>query len=185
MATLENREEREVLDRLYRAYHRTLIRYLRRMCRCPERAEDLAQVAWLKLLQARGRGLGAGLTEAELRAYLFATARNAFLDEYTRKHEALRARPTDPDRLDALGARLEWAPAPDTELERSEVCARVAAALRSLPVEQRRVIRLWMSGTSIKLMAAACRAPTDTVLSRKKYAFVRLRRALAAVAAPA
>jgi DNA-directed RNA polymerase specialized sigma24 family protein len=44
------------------------------------------------------------------------------------------------------------------------------------------VIVLWMAGTSIKDMAAACRAPTDTVLSRKKYAVARMRRSLADLA---
>ena len=44
-----------------------------------------------------------------------------------------------------------------------------------LPAEQRKVILLWSQGASIREMAAACDAPTDTVLSRKKYAVARLR----------
>jgi RNA polymerase sigma factor (sigma-70 family) len=178
MTTIENHSEHELFDRLYGAYNRTLVRFLARMTRCPERAEDLAQVAWLRLLQARGRGLCAVNDEAELRAYLFTVARNAFLDEYTRKHEALRARPTEPGQLDALAARVDVAPGPEAELERGEIRARVAAALQDLPPEQGQVVRLWMAGTSIREMAATCRAPADTVLSRKKYAFVRIRRNL-------
>jgi RNA polymerase sigma-70 factor (ECF subfamily) len=185
MTMIETRAERELFERLYRAYHRALLRFLARMTRCPERAEDLAQVAWLKLLQARARGMCALTGEAELRAYLFTVARNAFLDEYTRKHEALRARPTEPAQLDVLAARLDAVPGPDAELERGEMQAQVALALQGLPAEQRQVIGLWMTGTSIKDMACACRAPVDTVLSRKKYAFVRIRRSLGEQAAHA
>lgn len=179
MTTIEARAERELFERLYRAYHRVLVRFLARMTRCPERAEDLAQVAWLKLLQARARGACAAVEEAELRAYLFTVARNAFLDEYTRKHEALRARATEPAQLESLAARVDAFPGPEEDVERGQAKARLLIALRGLPAEQRQVIRLWMAGTSIKEMAAACRAPTDTVLSRKKYAFARMRRSLA------
>ncbi len=179
MTTIEIRAERELFERLYRSYHRQLLRFLGRMTRCPERAEDLAQAAWLKLLQARTRGMCTCANDAELRAYLFTVARNAFLDEYTRKHESLRSRPTEPAQLEALAMRQEGSPGPEQELELGETQAFVAFALRRLPPEQRRVIGLWMMGTSIKEMAATCGAPTDTVLSRKKYALARLRRSLA------
>jgi RNA polymerase sigma-70 factor (ECF subfamily) len=182
MTTIETRAEGELFDRLYRAYHRPLLRFLARMTRCPERAEDLAQVAWLKLLQARARGLCAATDDGELRAYLFTVARNAFLDEYTRKHESLRARPTEPSQLEALSGRVDALPGPEEDAARDQTQARLVFALGSLPDEQRRVIVLWMAGTSIKDMAAACRAPTDTVLSRKKYAVARMRRSLADLA---
>jgi DNA-directed RNA polymerase specialized sigma24 family protein len=44
-----------------------------------------------------------------------------------------------------------------------------------LPAEQRKVSLMWSQGASIREMAAACHAPRDTVLSRKKYAVARLR----------
>jgi DNA-directed RNA polymerase specialized sigma24 family protein len=51
----------------------------------------------------------------------------------------------------------------------------VCGAVSRLPAEQRKVIGLWSGGASIRDMASACRAPRDTVLSRKKYAVARLR----------
>lgn len=179
MTTIQIRAERELFERLYRTYHRQLLRFLGRMTRCPERAEDLAQAAWLKLLQARSRGMCTGAEDGQLRAYLFTVARNAFLDEFTRKHESLRAQPTEPAQLEALAVRWEALPGPEVEFERGQTRAFVAVALRGLPAEQRQVIGLWMVGTSIREMAATCGAPTDTVLSRKKYALARLRRSLA------
>lgn len=162
-----------VFEQLFTRHHAALVRFLTRMTRCPQRAEDLAQVAWLKVLSACNRGTCAASDENELRAYVFTVARNAFLDEYTRKHEALRTRCVDPFALDGLGTASD--PGPDQEVERMQVRAVVQGAVERLPAEQRRVIRLWSNGASIREMSAACCAPRDTVLSRKKYAVARLR----------
>ena len=175
MAKIESRQDRLLFERLYVAHHRLLVRYLTRMTRCAQRAEDLAQVSWLKLMSARDRGACTATGESELRAYLFTIARNAFLDEYTRKHEAIRTRSVDPGVLETLQCRQETDAGPDRELERLERRAMVRRAVAGLPAEQRRVIRMWSQGASIREMAAACAAPTDTVLSRKKYAVARLR----------
>jgi RNA polymerase sigma-70 factor (ECF subfamily) len=166
--------ERHLFERLYAEHHALLVRFLTRMTRCPQRAEDLAQVAWLKLLGARSRGACRCADEAEIRAYLFKVARNAFLDEYTRKHEATRTRCVDPGLLDDL-ATATGDSEPDRLAERQQVQAIVQEAVGKLPSAQRRVIRMWSNGASIREMTTACRAPRDTVLSRKKYAVARLR----------
>jgi RNA polymerase sigma-70 factor (ECF subfamily) len=169
------RTDDALLTQMFECYHALLVRYLTRMTRCPQRAEDLAQVAWLKLLGACSRGGCAGLDEPELRAYLFTIARNAFLDEYTRKHEAVRTCCVDPDMFDTLADPGHGGMAPEESLEQQQSALRVRRALATLPAEQRRVILMWVRGTSIKDMAASCHAPADTVLSRKKYGFARLR----------
>jgi DNA-directed RNA polymerase specialized sigma24 family protein len=60
---------------------------------------------------------------------------------------------------------------------------RIGQAIDALPAPQREVIRMWCAGTSIESMAARAAAPRDTVLSRKKYAFARMRQTLAPLAA--
>lgn len=167
--------ERSLFEQLYACYHPLLVRFLTRMTRCPQRAEDLAQVAWLKLLGARSRGACKADGETELRAYVFTVARNAFLDEYTRKHEAVRTRTVDPSLLDALINESTSAAGPDQAVECAEVNAILQSAVDQLPAEQRKVILMWSHGATIREMAAECDAPTDTVLSRKKYAVARLR----------
>jgi len=179
MFTRASEAERSLFEQLYACYHPLLVRFLTRMTRCPQRAEDLAQVAWLKLLGARSRGACKADGEAELRAYLFTVARNAFLDEYTRKHEAVRTRAVDPGLLDALINESSSAAGPDQAVECAEVNAILQSAVDHLPAEQRKVILMWSHGATIREMAAACDAPTDTVLSRKKYAVARLRGSLA------
>lgn len=175
MLTRVSEIERGLFERLYSSYHTMLVRFLTRMTRCPQRAEDLAQVAWLKLLGARSRGACKAATETDLRAYLFTVARNAFLDEYTRKHEAVRTRSVDPALLDALINESSSAAGPDQAVERDQLHDILQGAVGRLPAEQRKVILMWSQGASIREMAAECGAPTDTVLSRKKYAVARLR----------
>jgi len=168
------------IDQLYRRYHALLVRFLTRMTHSPERAEDLAQAAWLKLLGARNRGACASGEESELRAYLFTVARNAFLDEYTRKHGVVRTRTVDPGLLDALIDESGGSAGPEQEVERGQVHDLLQGAVDRLPAEQRKVIRMWSQGASIREMASACHAPRDTVLSRKKYAVARLRGSIGA-----
>lgn len=168
---------------LFQRHHAALVAFLTRLTRCPQRAEDLAQTAWLKLLIAHGRGSCSTLQDAELRAYLFTVARNTFLDECTRKHEAVRTSAVDPMLIDGLlNHRDPGEPGPDGVVEAQQVASLVRAAVGDLPAAQRRVISLWARGVSIRDMAIACTAPTDTVLSRKKYALARLRNRLTAAA---
>jgi RNA polymerase sigma-70 factor (ECF subfamily) len=172
----------DVLADLFVRYHAMLVRFMTRKTRCRQRAEDLAQAAWLKLLSALDRGLCGTRDSAELRAYLFEVAHNTWLDEYTRKHAESRTRSFDPNDLDRLRETGEGAPPPDELLQRAQVHALLRDAITALPVEQQRVIRLWCKGTSIREMAMTTRSPADTVLSRKKYAVARMRSALAGVA---
>ena len=166
---------------LYQRHHTALIRFLTRMTRCLQRAEDLAQGAWLKVLTARATGSCPANDENALRAYLYAVARNAFIDECTRKHDSVRTRLMAPGDLEAVAAAGS-SPGPEETLEREQLQRLIRRAVTTLPAEQRVVIDLWSRGTSIRDMAARTTAPVDTVLSRKKYAFGKLRRELVAVA---
>lgn len=172
----------EVFEVLYRRHRQPLVGYLTRLSRCRSQAEDLAQLAWLKLLDAMRRNAVPAADESGLRAYLYAIARNTFLDECTRRHDATRTRPIDPVSLEALLTHGEAVPGPDQDLQRSQSAAALSRALDDLPEEQRAVILMWCAGTSIEVMAVRSAAPRDTVLSRKKYALAHLRRRLAPLA---
>jgi RNA polymerase sigma-70 factor, ECF subfamily len=161
-----------LLAALYAHENPALLRYLTRLARCPERAADVAQAAWLKLLA----GLQAGtcqLTEtSELRAYLYVVARNTYLDEYTRKHEHRRVTATDPAQLPAVA---DEADRPDQALERLQMRRDLGRALAQLPQEQRRVMLGWSCGLGLTELARDEGAPVETIHSRRKYALARLR----------
>jgi RNA polymerase sigma factor (sigma-70 family) len=175
-------QPRDVLADLFSRYHAMLVRFLVRKTHCPQRAEDVAQAAWLKLLSALSRGLCGTRSVSELRAYVFEVAHNTWLDEYTRKHDEVRTRTFDPVDLERLCEGSAAGAGPDEEVQRSQVDGLLRSALTALPAEQQQVIRMWSQGTSIREMSRASAAPRDTVLSRKKYALARMRGALASAA---
>lgn len=160
-----------------------LQRFLTGLTRRPDLAEDLAQQLWLKLLEAARSGRFLPSDDACVRSYLFAAARNLFLDECVRKHASARTAAHDPQAIDAMLATDPLLPsdAVHAELEREQCAAAVTEAIQQLPAAQQAVIRHWMAGASIESMVAATGAPRDTVLSRKKYAFRHLKSALATV----
>jgi RNA polymerase sigma-70 factor (ECF subfamily) len=166
----------------YAEQHPQIIHYLTRLTRCRQRAEDLAQTVWLRLLTAQGRGDALPQDAAALRGYLFAAARNLFIDEYARKHGATRTRSADPHDFDGVADDGEIGGNPEDLAAREDLRTVVRDAIEKLPAEQMRVIDMWSQGSSIRQMARAAAAPVDTVLSRKKYAFARMRLELAEVA---
>jgi RNA polymerase sigma-70 factor (ECF subfamily) len=167
----------------YAEQHPQIIHYLTRLTRCRQRAEDLAQSVWLRLLTAQGRGDALPQDAAALRGYLFAAARNLFIDEYARKHGATRTRSADPHDFDSVADDSGVGSNPEDLAAREELRKVVRDAIDKLPAEQVRVINMWSQGSSIRQMASAAAAPVDTVLSRKKYAFARMRIELAGAVA--
>jgi RNA polymerase sigma factor (sigma-70 family) len=162
-------------------YGEMLRRFLLGLCRRPEVAADLTQQLWLKLLEAARAGRFLPVDDASLRSYLFAAARNLFLDECVRKHGSARTVCHDPQSMDALADRDSGhgVLAPEDQCHRAHVTATVQQAIQRLPDAQQAVIRMWMSGASIEAMVVATGSCRDTVLSRKKYAMRRLRAGLA------
>lgn len=162
-------------------YGDMLRRFLRSLTRRAEVAEDLSQQLWLKMLEAARAGRFLPDDDAAMRSYLFAAARNLFLDECVRKHGS--ARTVAHDAL-TIASLVESDPA-DGAADPANLChcAHVTGAVRQaidrLPESQRVVIRLWMAEQSIEAMVAATGACRDTVLSRKKYGLRRLRTSLA------
>jgi RNA polymerase sigma factor (sigma-70 family) len=160
-----------------------LVQYLRRQTRCRDTAEDLVQQLWLKLLDWTRRGRFVPSDDSGLRAFLFSSARNLYLDECVRKHSVSRTTRQPHEELERnLAAQVGSAPRPEDLIAAWQVRAVVDQALATLPGCQRDVVRLWMDDASIESMVAATRAPRDTVLSRKKYGLRKLRGSLEALA---
>lgn len=181
---LDDESEAQVaLGVLYGRYNDMLVQYLRRQTRCLDTAEDLAHQLWLKLLDWTRQGRFLPADEPGQRAFLFSAARNLYVDECVRKHAASRtARQPHEDLERELAERGAAGPGPDDLVAQQQARTLVARALEALPGVQREVVQLWMQEASIDGMVAVTRAPRDTVLSRKKYGFKRLRCALEALA---
>ncbi len=169
------------LDTAFHAHNEALLRYLRRLSRNEAIAEDVSQQSWLRLLSAQERGESLPPDGPDLRAYLFTVARHAFIDGYRRKHFERRTVRMKAKDLAYLAA-TEPTHGPEALAERSALETLIARALNELPLPQQQAVQLWQAGHDLRTICERAGAPRETVLSRKKYAFAKLRRRLANLA---
>lgn len=119
-------------------------------------------------------------------AWLFQVARNRITDLFRKKRPE---RFPEPTRIDANGQSLIFedllpstAAGPDAEFARSLVIEELEAALDELPEEQRDVfVAHEIDGRSFKELAEETGLSTNTLLSRKRYAVLHLRRRLQSI----
>lgn len=174
MRRFQERGDAAAFESLFRRHKAGLHQFLLRLSGSATAAEEVSQQTWLKVVelaeQRRYR------PAAPFRAALFSMARNHYFDEYVRRHGATRSIPLEdaevgelPDGDDDAGELVE-------RLERQ---AAVEQALGALPPAQAEVMALWMQGFELGEVARITGAPWHTVVSRKRYALAKLRRALA------
>ncbi|HEY1284033.1 MAG TPA: sigma-70 family RNA polymerase sigma factor [Steroidobacteraceae bacterium] len=152
-----------------------LTRYLKRLSRSSTIAEDIAQQAWLRMLDANARGVALPADKGEFRAVLFTAARNVYIDSYKRAHFEAHTTKLPHADLDRAIAGVSADPGPEPALAAAGAAELLGHAVERLPEQQRETIRMWSQGLDVETMARRSNAPRDTVLSRKKYAFAKLR----------
>jgi RNA polymerase sigma-70 factor, ECF subfamily len=160
---------------LFGRHRDPLLAYLRRVSGQPDIAEDVSQQAWLRLVETAQRGAYRSDPAASFRTFLFTLARNYYIDKHVRAHQH--------SHTTALDARHEASlpavdPSPDRLVADTQSSDALDLALRELPVEQRDVVALWSLDIDMDTIATIVQAPRDTVISRKKYALIKLRHAL-------
>ena len=133
MARVKQGDERAFADLVDRHKDR-LVNYLTRMTRNRERAEDLAQDAFVRVYRSAGRYRERG----QFQAFLFRIATNQLRTEERR---AARWRGLLPS-LAAEHRRREPIPSPQRAALGSEAVEAVTAALRRLPLHYRAAVTL-------------------------------------------
>lgn len=180
MLMLRFQRERDyaAFEQLFLRHKDPLLRFLVGLASNHAIAEDVSQRTWLKVIDAARRTAYAERPGVVFRTWLFAIARNEFIDEYKRKFAETRTVPL-PDNLHEAGAQgHDPAPDPSDLVHRQEMVRHLDEAMRTLPFEQREVVALWAAGVELDAIVAITGAPRDTVLSRRKYAIAKLRTAL-------
>jgi RNA polymerase sigma factor (sigma-70 family) len=142
-----------------------LRRFIRRRVRDPRDAEDILQDVFSALVEAN-RLL---MPIDHVTGWLFRVARNRIIDLF-------RARTPEQLELEDL---LSPDAGPEEEYVRTLQLEALEQAIAELPAEQRDVfIAHELEGRSFKEIAAATGVGVNTLLSRKRYAVLRLRERL-------
>jgi RNA polymerase sigma factor (sigma-70 family) len=172
----QNRRLSEVIER----ERRRLLNFIRTRVKDDEDAEDILQDVFFELIQAYR--LMKPIEQAG--AWLFRVARNRIIDRFRKKTaESLSEVPEGQEDTLALEALL---PSPDAGPEaayaRRVLLEELDAAIEELPEEQREVfVAHEIDGLSFHQMAERTGVNINTLLSRKRYAVLHLRRRLQAI----
>lgn len=176
--TAQNRRLSEVIQR----ERRRLFHFIRKRVDDQGDAEDILQDVFYELTEA----YRLMKPVEQVGAWLYRVARNRIIDRFRkRRPEGSGESPGNATGEDAL--RLEdLLPSPDAGPEalfaRRVLLEELDAALEELPEEQRDVfIAHEMDGRSFKQLAGETGLSINTLLSRKHYAVLHLRRRLQAI----
>ena len=155
-------------EQLVRRYREQLVRYLHRMCRSEQLAEELHQQTWLSVLENVKRfdsTSGGGF-----KAWLFRIATNKANDHWRSSGREWAAKD---------GLRLvseEHAPEAGAGLAATEQQEKLKAAIDQLPEAQKQVLLLrYYSGLKFVEIAQMLGCPLNTALGRMHKAMLKLK----------
>jgi len=176
-ARLRADQDARIADAVDREHSR-LRRFIRRRVPDPRDAEDILQDVWSELVEAN-RLL---MPIDHVTGWLFRVARNRIVDLF-RKQNAMHldaARGDDELLLDDVLPSSDAGP--EAVYERRVLLDALRRALDELPADQRAVfVAHEIEGKSFKEMAVESGVGVNTLLSRKRYAVMRLRERLRSV----
>ena len=173
-------EDRRIAEEFERQGSR-LRRFIRRRVGDPRDAEDVLQDVFAALVEAN-RLL---VPIDHVTGWLFRVARNRITDLFRRKKpDSLgdAAVVEDDERLPLEGLLPSPDAGPEALYARNLLLDELEMAIDELPVEQREAfVAHELEGRSFKEMAAETGVSVNTLLSRKRYAVLRLRKRLQGV----
>jgi RNA polymerase sigma-70 factor (ECF subfamily) len=158
-------------ETLYARHKGPLYRYLQRLCRDRDVANDLFQEVWSKVIASRERYE----VRAQFNTFLFRIAHNCAVDHFRRTGKVDAADLAEFEEV-LPGCETER---PDARLSQDQVKAAFKRALDELPAEQRDVFVLYEeSGLSLEEIGNITGVAMETAKSRLRYAVSKLRAAL-------
>ena len=165
---------------LLRRHRAPLFTFLLRMLGDRQKAEDLAQETFLRIV----KGAAAWEQRARFQTWLYTIARNLCVDQ-SRRDRFRRTDSLDQQGPDDEPAMVDSVPGREIDPSRGAESARLRPilqkALMALPAEQREVFILReQAGVPFKEIAGLVGVNENTVKSRMRYALEGLRKALLA-----
>ncbi len=175
-------EEDQRISEVVRREQSRLRNFIRRRVPDPRDAEDILQDVFYKLVEAN-RLL---MPIEHVTAWLFRVARNCITDLFRKRVPESFGDPAVADEDDEMVQLEDLLPSPDAGPEavyaRHVLLDELELAVDELPEEQRAVfVAHELEGRSFKEIAAETGVSVNTLLSRKRYAVLRLRRRLQSI----
>jgi len=160
-------------DALFQRHRGPLYRFLLRQAGDAAAAEELFQDVWMRVVNSRGRYE----VRAKFTSWVYAIAHNRLMDFYRANGRATFLSHEESEAAIENTAADEIAA--DLRLDRKRAGERLIAALAGLPAAQREAFLLQQEGEmSLEEIAAATGVNRETVKSRLRYAFAKLRASL-------
>ncbi|MDR1343373.1 MAG: RNA polymerase sigma factor [Prevotellaceae bacterium] len=182
---MSNPPEPSTVELLIAEYQPRLKSFIRKRVGSKEDAEDILQDVLYQLVKTVGSAID---PIEQVAAWLYRVARNTMINHGIKKREvrlpAYRNAESDDDVLedfsDALFGDMSASASPEREYLRSLVWTELEDALAELPPEQRKIFELTeLDDIPVKEISKTTGIPVNTLLSRKHYAVLHLRKRLA------
>lgn len=161
-----------------KAYGKSLMGFIRKQVKSEADAEDILQDVWYQFSNV----INAQPIE-QTSAWLYKVAKNKILDKHKKHGESLLEDlykvEHDEDSTDLISMLMIEAGTPETEYLRNLFWEQLAIALDELPEEQKQVF-IWqeLEDQSFEEISERTGVKFNTLVSRKRYAVVHLRKRL-------
>ncbi len=169
------------LTEVFRKYRSQLSGYIAARVPSKEDCEDILQDVFYRLARMDPEEKPV----EHVSGWLYSVTRNLIIDKRRKRREEELTYQSGTEEDDSfIGELAVWLPdedaSPETEFIRTMVWEELETALAELPEEQRAVFELTeLQGFSFKEIADSVQLPVNTLISRKRYAVLHLRKRLA------
>lgn len=180
---LQDASDTHRIAAIFKTYQARLKSFIFRRVPSREDCEDILQNVFYQLIKTDREEIRIG----DLSAWLYAVARNQIIDRSRKQKEIpLSSFEEDQEGTSFVREVAELFPdetlSPELDYFRVLIEEELGAALQELPAEQRAVFELTeLEGFSFKEISASTGIPLNTLLSRKRYAVLFLRKRLAII----
>ncbi|GBD07505.1 ECF RNA polymerase sigma factor RpoE [bacterium HR21] len=169
------------IERLYRTERKRFLGFIRQRVRTQEEAEDILQDVFANVLAAAATVEG---PIENVASWVFTAVRNRIIDSYRKKRTESFSDVQTPAQQEEGMESFEnllpdWHYGPEREHIRKLIWEAIQEGLAELPPEQREVfVKNEFEGVSFREMAEETGININTLLARKRYAVLHLRKKL-------
>ena len=169
------------IENLFKTDRKKFLGFIRQRVRSQEEAEDILQDVFTNVLAASAN---VQKPIENIASWVFTAVRNRIIDSYRKKRAETFSDLQSPGQLDDNADAFEnflgdATTSPESDLIRKTIWESVQEGLAELPAEQREVfVKNEFEGVSFREMSEKSGVNINTLLARKRYAVLHLRRRL-------